>query len=258
MTISDKVLPILRETRSMTLPEYGTVVVESKKSEYSHDVVTKVDKAVEEFLEHALKAVDPDAGFYGEEFGQKGNGERFWLCDPVDGTAHYVRGMPFCTTMQALIDNGTVVFGAVYDFARDELYHAELGQGAYMNGQPIRVSGRHKGDWYLGWETHLDKKENMDIFVQLRERGALIKYMCSGYEHAMIASGKLEGRIVFDGWGKDWDYAPGALLVTEAGGVVANIGTHTYDYRNHDFIAGTKEVLQDLTEGEHPIFPLRQ
>jgi len=254
--ISEKVLPIVRETRAITLPSFGIAAVDSRKSEQAHDVVTKTDLAVEEFLESRLADVVPGAGFYGEEFGHKGNKETFWLCDPVDGTAHYVRGMPFCTTMLALIDHGKVVFGAVYDFVRDELYHAELGKGAYMNESPIHVSERSKNDWYLAWESHIEKEENLKRFVRLRDSAALIKFMCCGYELAMVASGKLDGRVVFDGWGKDWDYAAGSIIVSEAGGVVANLGAKTYGYRNHDFIAANKEVFQHLTEGPDTIFPV--
>jgi fructose-1,6-bisphosphatase/inositol monophosphatase family enzyme len=61
-----------------------------------------------------------------------------------------------------------------------------------------------------------------------------------------VASGKLEARICFDGFGEDWDFAPGALLVKEAGGIVRNIGSDSYDYRNHNYIAGSKAVYEDL------------
>jgi myo-inositol-1(or 4)-monophosphatase len=255
--ISEKVLPILYETRALTFPNYGTAEVTHKKSELANDVVTKVDTDVEKFLEDRLKVVDTGAGFYGEEFGHRGDKDRFWICDPVDGTACFVRGIPVCTTMLALIEDGKVIFSAVYDFVRDELYHAELGRGAYLNGKPIQVSKRVKGEWYVAWETHLDKKENLDTFVRLRDLAGLVKFMCSGYEQALVACGKLDARIVFDGWGKDWDYAPGTLLVSEAGGMVANIGKSTYDYKNHDFLIANREIYSALTEGPDPIFPIR-
>jgi len=71
----------------------------------------------------------------------------------------------------------------------------------------------------------------------------------------MIASGKLDGKITLNPYGKDWDFAPGSLLVREAGGVAANIGHSDYDYRNHDFIIAGPKLYQDLTDGLEAIFP---
>jgi fructose-1,6-bisphosphatase/inositol monophosphatase family enzyme len=72
----------------------------------------------------------------------------------------------------------------------------------------------------------------------------------------MVASGKLDGRIMLDPYGKDYDLLPGALLVAEAGGVVANIGSSNYDYKNFNFIAANPAVYHDLTDGNDVIFPL--
>lgn len=253
---SNNVLSIVRETREMTLPHYGNVEVEYKKSDAAYDIVTKIDKDVEAFLRDRLKEIDPQAGFTGEEFGGDDSMSRFWICDPIDGTAHFVRGLPFCTTMLALVEDGVVTFSVIYDFVNDVIYHAEIGKGAYKNGEAIHVSARSLDEAYLSWETHPDKTENADILLRLREKPELINTMNCGFEFAMIASGKLEGRVCWDGYGKDWDYAPGSLLVSEAGGVIANLGVHTYDYRNHDFIASNEKVFEALTEGANAIFPI--
>jgi fructose-1,6-bisphosphatase/inositol monophosphatase family enzyme len=78
----------------------------------------------------------------------------------------------------------------------------------------------------------------------------------AGYEFVLVATGKLEGRICVDAFGKDYDFAPGSLLVSEAGGIVANIGSTTYDYRNTNLIAGNKALFDDLTQGTDAIFPI--
>ena len=256
MSLSDTVLSIVRQTRNMTLPHYGLAAVEYKKTDGAHDVVTKVDKDVELFLAERLKAMDPSIAFKGEEFGGNGDASRFWLCDPIDGTAHFVRGMPFCTTMLALIEDGIVTFAVIYDFVNDIMYHAERGKGAFRDGAPIRVSERPMQDAYLSVETHAEREANTHRYVALHERAGLIHIIGCGWEFAMVASGKFEGRISFDSYASDWDYAPGSLLVSEAGGVVANIGVRTYDYRNHDFIAANKQVYEALTAGPDAIFPV--
>src|SRR4029078_7839963 len=95
--------------------------------------------------------------------------ERLWLVDPIDGTAHFIRGLPFCTTMLALIEDVTVTFSAIYDFVNDIMYYAERGRGSYQDGKRIRVSGRPLADSYIGWETHIDKPENMQKVLKLRK-----------------------------------------------------------------------------------------
>ncbi|MBI3887893.1 hypothetical protein HY310_02390, partial [Candidatus Microgenomates bacterium] len=68
--------------------------------------------------------------------------------------------------------------------------------------------------------------------------------------------GKYDGRIAKNPYGNDWDYAPGALLVTEAGGIATNIGKTTYDYRNHDYIITNTVVHKELTEGDSALFSI--
>jgi fructose-1,6-bisphosphatase/inositol monophosphatase family enzyme len=98
----------------------------------------------------------------------------------------------------------------------------------------------------------------MDIFNQLRKQSLLIKTVSSGWEHVMVASGKLDARVCFDPHGKDYDFAPGSLLVREAGGVIANIGSTEYNYRNTNFIAANPIIFKELTEGENALFPIRR
>lgn len=240
----------------MLLPFYGKIEELRQKETSAVTVVTELDIKVEQLLETRLKGIDPTIGFVGEETGGDRTRDRFWLVDPIDGTNHFIRGTPFCTSMLALVEEGQVTFGAVYDFLNDIMYTAEKDAGALMNGQAIRVSTRPLARAYMGWESHVDKEKNLKLFLQLRDRCVLFKTVSSGYEYALVASGKLDGRLCFDPHGRDYDYAPGSLLVSEAGGVVANIGRRTYDYRNTDFIAANPIVYRELTEGPSAIFPV--
>jgi fructose-1,6-bisphosphatase/inositol monophosphatase family enzyme len=94
------------------------------------------------------------------------------------------------------------------------------------------------------------------IYRRLYERFSLMNMLCAGHEFALVASGKLEGRVNHRPFGKAWDYAPGTLLVSEAGGIVANVGKRSYDYRDYDLIAACPQVYRALTEGADPIFPV--
>ena len=255
-SVSEYALPIIRKTRGILLPFWGNADIIHQKSAAPADVVTKLDREIETYLSEELRKADSSIGFVGEEFGGERGAERFWLCDPIDGTAHFIRGLPFCTVMLALIEEGQVNFSIVYDFINDIVYRAERGTGTYKNDIRLFVSDRPIADAYLGYETHLNKSKNMKRFLRLREKGALFRSVNAGWEFAMVAEGKLEGRISFDPWGKDYDFAPGSLLVSEAGGIVANLGKATYDYRNLDFIASNKFVFKALTEGKDAIFPI--
>lgn len=254
----EPVSEVVRQTRAKLMPFWGNAGVVSYKEENAASVVTKLDFEIEAFFTEELKKIDPNVTFAGEEFGGSRESERFWLCDPIDGTAHFIRGLPFCTVMLALIENQQVTHAFIYDFVNDDLYTAQKGGGAHKNGQLLRVSERSLAESYIGWESHIDKSENLKTFMRLREKCGLFKCIASGYEFAMVAEGKLDGRVQFDPWGKDYDFAPGSLLVSEAGGVVANLGVHTYDYRNRDFIAANKNVFDSLTSGENAIFPLKR
>ena len=256
MNYQDRVLPILRETRSLLMSGWGNAAVTHQKTESAVSVTTKLDVELEQIVSAKLKAAYPDIEFVGEEMNGNRLAQRFWLMDPIDGTGIFIRGLPFCTTMLALIEEGQVIFSVIYDFINDIAYWAHKGQGAFRDKERLQVSNRSLRQAYTSWETHLDKDENKPIFYALRNRTALFKTLTAGWELAMIASGKLDARVTFDPYGSDYDFAPGALLVAEAGGVVANLGSKEYDYRNVNFIAANPIIYKELTEGLDAIFPL--
>jgi myo-inositol-1(or 4)-monophosphatase len=238
---------------------YGNIETISKGDGNSvGGVVTELDRKTEQFLATELGKFSPDIGFRGEEFGIKSEADTTWLVDPIDGTAHYIRGLPFCTTMVALIENGTVIMSVIHDFVNEDTYWAIRGQGSYRNDEKISVSNRTLGQSLISFETRIERPSNYEKYLKVREQANLISTINCGFEFAMIASGKLDGRIGLEPYGMDWDFAPGSLLVTEAGGVACNIGDTTYDYRNHDYIISNKLVYEDLTGGSEPIFPMMQ
>ena len=252
---SDIIIPVIRNVRKMLLPHYGNTNFQNKQSDKKFELVTELDVNVERFLKTAFEKLYPDIAFVGEEGSGNRERARFWLVDPIDGTTPFIRGIPFCTTMVALIENGQVIFSAIYDFVNNIMYHAEKEKGAFANGAPIHVSSRTLRGAYLTWETHLDKAQNLSWFLRLREEAVLWHLGASGFEYTLIASGKLEGKICVDPHGKDYDFAAGTFLVSEAGGTVANIGKKTYDYRNGNFIASNSLVFKALTLGQNAIFP---
>lgn len=255
-TYSQTILPVIRRVREMLMPHFGNAQFEHKQSGKRFELVTRLDGEVERFLKKEFANAYPDIAFVGEESGGERSAKQFWLVDPIDGTTPFVRGLPFCTTMVALIENEEVVFSAIYDFVNDIMYSAEKGHGAFANDTNIHISEHPLKGACLVWQTHLDQEKNLRWFLRLRKESVLWHFGPSGFEFSLIASGKLDGMVCASPHGKDYDFAPGSLLVKEAGGVVANIGTRDYDYHNGNFIAANPVVFKELTEGPGAIFPI--
>lgn len=250
-TIND-VLQVVLETGIILKENCGNISSHSKKSSSAADVVTEFDQQIEQQLLNKLQKITPDIGFFGEEFGKQDKKNRFWLVDPIDGTAHFIRGNPICTTMITLIEDEEPTLSIINNFNTNELFMAQKGKGATMNGMKIQVSSRPLIDGYLFHEINLYINNNLDTYLALRKKCILTNTLTSGYEHTQVAIGKMDGRITIDPFGKDWDYAPGALLIKEAGGIVQNIGSRDYDYRNHNYIAVNPVIYNELVT-EFPV-----
>lgn len=256
MKYSPRVLPLLRDAREFLMSKWGTAEITHQKEGSPVNIVTAVDVQVEQQVKTALEKIFPDISFVGEEQGGNRSANRFWLMDPIDGTQHYVRGLPFCTSMLALVEDGRVMFSAIYDFVNDHMYFAERGSGAYRDTTQLQVSNRSLKESYVAWESNQQKEKNRTMTQHMRERAILFNSVSAGWEFAMVASGKLDARICYEPYGKDYDFAPGSFLVSEAGGIVANIGSSEYDYRNTSLIATNPAIFKELTEGESALFPI--
>lgn len=232
----------LRSIRPELLKNYGQIdhVLKGDMS-----VVTELDRHIETLLKDALRPLDANVGFYGEEFGLEGSTETFWTIDPIDGTEAYIRGMPFCTNMLCLISDSQPQASVIYNFVLDEYFVAIKDKGATMNGKQISVSDRPISRAGTEYETKSAILANRESYFTAPGYMRYV-FAVAGYGLSQVAKGVLEARIQRDAHGKIWDYAPGALLVKEAGGKVANIGESTYDYKNLEFIATNKVVFDEI------------
>lgn len=252
-----KVIPLFRRIRGRLLPHWGKAEIIGQKDASACNVVTKLDIEVEAFMREELRKLYPTIDFVGEEGGGNREAEKFWLMDPIDGTQHFVRGLPFCTSMIALIEDGVVTFSAIYDFLNDDMYWAEKKAGAFRNNERLRVSNRALSGAYICWEARLESEIDRHIFHRLRHDALLLQTISAGWEYTKVACGKLDGRICLNPFGVDYDYTPGSLLVSEAGGIVANLGSSQYSYKNLNFIAANPTIYRELTEGDKAVFPLK-
>ncbi|MDW7711282.1 MAG: inositol monophosphatase family protein [Deferrisomatales bacterium] len=203
------------------------------------DLVTEVDLACERAAREVLARLVPGTAVLGEEEGASGSGSGRWLLDPLDGTTNYAHGYPvFCVSI-AWEEGGDVRLGAVYDPLREELFTAEQGRGARLDGRTIRTSGTAElGEALLATGFPYDRDahpRNYSEFRELTQRTQGVRRSGSAaLDLAYVACGRLDG--FWEPGLKPWDLAAGALLVREAGGGVTG-------YRGEPFTPYRENVV---------------
>lgn len=233
---------VFQAVRPELLAAHGKIEHELKED---NSVVTDLDKSIELKLREALKKFDSSIGLWGEEHAREGNTDTFWLIDPIDGTESFIRGLPSPRNMVTLIDHGQVVHTLVYKFVTDQLYQATAGQGSVCNDQPVHVSDRPLSRAWIEIAMPFDKANNAKRLANIRSH---INGFAITFDFPLVAHGYIDGFITCGSGGGPWDWAPRALLIQEAGGKVANLGSTEYDYRNHDFIATNPIIFDKLME----------
>lgn len=198
------------------------------------DFVSSADKTAEGTLRQELKKARPDFGFLLEESGEiigQDTSNR-WVIDPLDGTSNFLHGIPHFAISICLERDGEPYAGVIYQPVHDELFWAEKGQGAFMNGNRLRVSGRNKiedsvlatGIPLRGAPDHAEFLAQLQIAMAVS--GGIRRTGSAALDLAYVAAGR------FDGYWEDrlnaWDIGAGIVLVREAGGYVSDIkGTAT-------------------------------
>jgi myo-inositol-1(or 4)-monophosphatase len=196
--------------------------IEHKESQDTN-LVTETDTEVEEFLIGVIRREFPNHDILAEESGSHGlTSEYRWIIDPLDGTTNYAHRMPlFCTSI-GLERRGEIILGVIYDPTRDELYTAEKGRGAFLNGRRLQVSDTDKlGESLLVTGFPYDVRSNPDHVVQhfaafLMEARALRRLGSAAIDCCYVAAGRFDG--FWESSLNPWDMAAGVLMVLEAGG----------------------------------------
>lgn len=217
------------------------------------DIVTDVDHASEALITNGIRGVFPDHRITGEE-GAVGAPDQTpatqpfgWIIDPLDGTTNYTHRYPHFAVSVALEYEGEPVAGAVYDPMRDELFAAERGKGATLNGQPVRVSHTAELQQALmatGFSYDLAEREHAarlwevfnDSVQGLRRDGA------AALDIVWVAAGRLDG--YFERPVQAWDMAAGILIAREAGGRVTALEHDGFDVYTPEALV-TNGVLHD-------------
>ncbi|WP_138467784.1 inositol monophosphatase [Poseidonocella sp. HB161398] len=185
------------------------------------DFLTETDAASERHIRAAIEAAWPGEAVFGEEAGGR-TGGRCWVVDPIDGTANFARGVPhFCISIGYVEDRLPLLAG-IYNPVSEELYIAERGRGAWMNGRPLSVSpicDPAAASVEMGWSTRIGNGRYIEGLSALLAAGVNVRRAGSGaLALARVADGRSDAYAELHM--NAWDCIPGLLLVEEAGGRV--------------------------------------
>ncbi|MCL4528320.1 MAG: inositol monophosphatase [Chloroflexi bacterium] len=212
----------------------GSILRESYNKEHQVsykgviDLVTEVDRASEDFLLGEINKRWPGSYIMAEESGvTRGTNGSSWYVDPLDGTVNYAHRIPIFSVSVGYAYNGVMQLGVVYDPMRDEMFAAERGKGARLNGNPIHPTDETElqksllvtGFPYDAWNT---KQNNFDNFVRFAQLTQGVRRLGSAaLDACYVAAGRFDG--FWELSLKPWDVAAGGLIALEAGAKVTNI-----------------------------------
>jgi myo-inositol-1(or 4)-monophosphatase len=235
------------------------------------DLVTEADMQCDHLIREHIVAAFSDHNLVTEELGDTEKGSAYtWYVDPIDGTINYSRRFPLWGVSVGLAHEGRMLCGVIYLPASDEMFIAARGEGAYLNGERIKVSETavlaqaiiSHGDFNVGADEKTRRVLNEANFLaRMGTVSAVQRVKCLGsavVEGAYVASGRMEGycMVILN----PWDVAVTSLLVTEAGGKVTTLTGEPYalTHRNALFSNGIlhQPLLNSLDwDGRHPYRP---
>jgi myo-inositol-1(or 4)-monophosphatase len=219
-----------------------------------NDFVTQVDRAAEEAVIDVVRKAYPDHAILAEESGeQKGAAAEYcWIIDPLDGTTNFIHGFPqYCVSI-AVQHAGKAAHAVVYDPAKNELFTASRGRGAYLNERRIRVSRcRRLEDALVGTGFPFRELGRLDPYM--KQLGRMMG-SCAGVRRAgaaaldlaYVAAARLDA--FWEMGLSPWDMAAGALLIQEAGGLVGDFSGDAGYLQSGDIAAGTPKVFPQLLQ----------
>lgn len=230
----------------------GPFVVEHKDG--INNLVTEIDKLAEKTIIDIIESAFPDHSIIGEEGGTKDRGSAYqWIIDPIDGTVNFAHGIPICCVSIGLRKDNEMLMGSVFNPMMDELFFAEKGKGATLNGEPIKVS--QKSDFARAclvtgfpyqWPED-DKEHPVKTFERLVMRGIPVRRLGSAaIDLCWVACGRFDGFWEYNL--NAWDVAAGYLIVEEAGGRVSDFEGNASDVFNKQTLATNGLIHEELRQ----------
>jgi len=228
--------------RAADLVKHGISEVHEKTP---HDYVTNIDVEVEKFCISEIKKHYPAFGIVSEEENaDKELTDNCFIIDPIDGTNNFLNGLPYWCIQLAAMAGGKLVGSAIFIPSVNEMYYAALGEGAFLNGNKIKVSSKKFDDCLYFFETQVIHRGRDKILNEYaKQNGYFRKIGSIGVVSAQVAAGRYGGGIMISTATPYWDALPGKFLCDEAGGKTY------YDHSKCLICANTPEMLTFLKDG---------
>jgi myo-inositol-1(or 4)-monophosphatase len=234
--------------------DLGSLKVRSKTY---NDYVSEVDHAAERVIIETLLDAYPDHSILAEESGEQGaDAENLWIIDPLDGTTNFLHGFPqYCISI-ALQHRGQITQAVIYDPNRNDLFTATKGRGAFLNDRRIRVSSRAKlQESIIGTGFPFRDFAHLDTYVamfkdMIKKTSGLRRPGSAALDLAYVAAGWYDGFWEI-GLSK-WDIAAGALLVSEAGGLVGDFEGNETWLETGNIVAANPKVFAQMLQTLKP------
>jgi myo-inositol-1(or 4)-monophosphatase len=220
-----------------------------------NDFVTEVDQAAEAAIIDTLLAAYPGHGILAEETGSaRGarDSEYVWIIDPLDGTTNFIHGLPTYAVSIGLSYRNQIQQAVVYDPARNDLFYATKGRGAYLNDKRLRVSRRTRlADALIGTGFPFRKGDDLGHYMRILEAvmkscGGMRRPGAAALDLCYVAAGWYDG--FFETGLSPWDVAAGSLLVTEAGGLIGNFTGEADFLHQREVVAGSPRIYGQLVQ----------
>jgi len=219
------------------------------------DFVSRADIAAEAILKEELMTARPTYGWLAEEGGEIEGKDptRRWIVDPLDGTTNFLHGLPHWAISIALEHKGEIVAGVVFDAAKDEMFYAEKGEGAWLNDSVrLRVSGRNRMIESI-FATGLPFAGRADLPETLQDLARLLpatagvrRWGSAALDMAYVAAGRYDG--FWERSLKIWDLAAGVIIVKEAGGFVEPIDKSGNVLQDGDVVCANEPIFDQFAK----------
>lgn len=247
----DRLIAVVRRAGDM-IRDAHDIEKDTHEKNGAADLVTKYDVAVQAFLQRELLALVPEADFLGEE-GEHETLDKPWVfvVDPIDGTTNFVRHMHHSNIAVALVHEGCVAYGVVYNPFTEEMFAARRGGGAFLNGRPIHVSDRDMSHAItLCGSTIYDRRftdRSFSLMRRLYDLGLDFRRFGSAeLDVCYVACGRAE--VFFECRLSPWDYAAGSLILTEAGGKITRLDGSPIDPYRGGSVWATNGICHPVLE----------
>ncbi len=222
------------------------------KEKMANDYVSEVDHEAERAIIDTLLHAYPDHSILAEESGAAGKSEYQWIIDPLDGTTNFLHGFPQYAVSIALMHKGIITQAVIYDPGHNDLFTATRGRGAFLNESRLRVSKRaHLKGSLIGTGFPFRQLEHIDTYLamlrdMMTHTSGVRRPGSASLDLAYVAAGRLDG--FWELGLSPWDMAAGALLITEAGGLVGDLEGNDGYLRSGNIVAGNPKVLAQIIQ----------